>query len=147
MLPPLNEQGLLPPGIHEGSFEEIREKFGSFQSSDQRPQLWSRLAEFIRAAKASSLIKEIVLNGSFVTAKPDPNDIDMIAVVAADHDFDADLPPYQYNLLAARRVRSRFGFDIVVVRNGSEQFNQAIEFFVQVRQKPGLRKGLLRIKL
>jgi hypothetical protein len=30
-IPPLDEDGLLPEGIHECSLEEIRARFGSFQ--------------------------------------------------------------------------------------------------------------------
>lgn len=51
----------------------------------------------------------------------------------------------QYNLLSQRRVRSRFGFDIVVVRQGSENLKLAIDFFQQVKQRPAERKGLVRI--
>ena len=40
-----------------------------------------------------------------------------------------------------------FGCDIVVVRNGTDDLTQAVEFFTQVRQQPGRRKGLLRLKL
>lgn len=39
------------------------------------------------------------MDGSFVTAKSEPNDIDLVLVLAADHDFSADLPPVHYNLL------------------------------------------------
>ncbi len=88
-----------------------------------------------------------MLDGSFVTARPAPNDIDIIVVLAPSHDFSSDLPPHQYNLLSARRVRRRFGSDIVVVRNGTDELTQAIAFFAQVRQQPGMKKGLLRIKL
>jgi hypothetical protein len=38
-------------------------------------------------------------------------------------------------------------FDIVVVQNASENLESAIAFFQQVRQRPGLRKGILRILL
>ena len=70
-----------------------------------------------------------------------------MVVVFATHDFAADLLPQQYNILAQQRVRRRFGFDIVVVRNGTDNLAQAIEFFRQVRQQPNRKKGLLRITL
>ena len=55
--------------------------------------------------------------------------------------FRADLLPAQYNLLSQRRVRRRFGFDIVVVKNDSEDLEQIVAFFQQVRQRPGMKKG------
>ena len=93
------------------------------------------------------MVEAIIADGSFVTAKPDPNDIDILVVVPSSHDFSTNLPPAQYNLLAQRRVRRRFGFDIVVVKNDSENLEQAVAFFQQVKQRPGFKKGILRIKL
>ena len=37
--------------------------------------------EWVREAKASGLVGIVLVDGSFVTAKPAPNDIDLIAVV------------------------------------------------------------------
>ena len=147
MIPPFNENGFLPDGLHDCTLQQAAERFGTFQSSDRRPELWARFTEFMREAKACQLMEAVLLDGSFVTAKPDPNDLDLVLVVAASHDFSADLPPAQYNLLAQQRVRRRFGFDIVVVKNGSGNLEQAIAFFQQVKQRPGMKKGILRIKL
>lgn len=146
-IPPFNDQGLLPEGIYECTPDEVHKRFGSFQGSDQRANLWTRFREFYAEAKASGLVVALILNGSFVTAKPDPNDIDLVLVVSVTHDFAAELLPHQYNILAEQRVRRRFGFDIVVVRNESDNLAQAVGFFEQVRQRPGLKKGLLRLRL
>ena len=147
MIPALNASGLLPEGVHDCTLAEAGARFGNFQGSDQRPQLWSRFTEFIREAKASGLIAAVLLDGSFVTAKNAPNDIDLILVVFAAHDFAADLSPHHYNVLAQQRVRRRFGFDIVVVKDGTENFIWAVEFFSQVRQQLGRKKGLLKVTL
>ena len=147
MIPPFNEHGWLPDGIHDCTLQEAAERFGAFQSSDRRPRLWARFAEFIREAKTGQLIEAVLVDGSFVTAEPDPRDIDLVLVVAASHDFSADLPPARYNLLAQQRVHKRFGFDIVVVKNGSGNFDHAIAFFHQVKHRPGMKKGILRIKI
>src|ERR1044072_7429317 len=124
MIPALEENGLLPEGIHDCSLAEAEARFGRFQESDRRPHLWNRFMEFIREAKASGLIESIVIDGSFVTAKSSPNDIDLILLVSATYDFTADLPPHQYNILAQQRVRRRFQLDIVVTKNGSESLTQ-----------------------
>ena len=147
MIPPLTEHGWLPDGIHDCTMAEAAEQFGAFQSTDRRPQLWTRFAEFIAEAKACGLLEAVLVDGSFVTATPEPNDIDIVLVVAPSHDFSRDLPPAHYNLLVQRRVRMRFGFDIVAVKNDSENLEQAVAFFQQVKQRPGFKKGILRIKL
>ncbi len=41
----------------------------------------------------------------------------------------------------------RFGFDIVVATNEHETLEQAVAFFQQVRQRPGAKKGLLRMRV
>ncbi len=146
-IPALNEQGWLPDGIHDCTLEEAADRFAVFQSSDRRPQLWARFTEFMHEAKACRLVEDVLVDGSFVTGKPEPSDIDLVLVVAASHDFSADLPPTHYGVLAQRQVRRRFGFDIVVVKNGSANLEQAVAFFQQVKQRPGEKKGILRVRL
>ena len=147
MIPPFTEDGLLPLGIHDCSLYEAAAQFAGFQTSDRRPQLWASFSEFIGEAKDGHVVEEVLVDGSFVTAKPDPNDIDLVLVVAEIYDFAADLSPVQYNLLSQRVVRRRFGFDILVVGNNSAELEQAVAFFQQVKQRPSLKKGILRIKL
>jgi hypothetical protein len=146
-IPPFNEHGWLPDGIHDCSVEELEWRFGAFQGSDRRPQLWAKFREFILEAKACGLVEALLVNGSFVTAKPDPNDIDMVVVVSATHDFAADLGPGEYNVLSKRRVNRRFGFDIVLARANTDDVTETVDFFRQVRSQPHLRKGILRIRL
>jgi len=69
-IPPLNEHGWLPEGIHNCTPEETAKQFGMFQGSDRRPLLWAKFVEFVREAKACGLIDAILVDGSFVTAEP-----------------------------------------------------------------------------
>jgi hypothetical protein len=81
-IPNLNEQGLLPPGMHNCSLEEIGERFGTFQSTDRRPRLYEKLQVFLQQVRSIDLAIAVIVNGSFVTSKADPNDIDLIISVA-----------------------------------------------------------------
>ena len=147
MIPPLNEQGSLPEGIHNCTMDEVAIRFGVFQTSDRRPQLWARFTEFMRELGICHFVEAVLVDGSFVSGTPEPNDIDLVLVTASNFDLSTDLLPVAYNLLSQHRVRRRFGFDIVVVKNESENFEQAVAFFQQVKQRPGGKKGILRIKL
>ena len=51
MIPPFNEHGWFPEGVHDCTMDEAAEQFGAFQGSDRRPQLWVRFTEFMREAK------------------------------------------------------------------------------------------------
>src|SRR5262245_36678426 len=132
MLPPFNEKGLLPEGIHDCSLDEAEARFGRFQRSDRRPGLWSEFRQFVNEAKATGLASAILLNGSFITAKPDPNDIDVILVVLPDHDFTRDLLAAEYNVLSAQRVKRRRKLDLLVARENSDQYYRYIKLFQQI---------------
>ena len=146
-IPAFDEHGLLPSGIHECTLDDIKRTFGAFRDTDRRPSLFARLEAFFAEVKAARLVRKIVVNGSFVAAKFDPNDIDLIIVVPADHDFSADLSPAEYNVLSKQRVHRRHGFDLLVAREGSIEYERWLEFFQQVRLEPGRRKGILRLTL
>jgi hypothetical protein len=55
-----------------------------------------RFTEFIRQLKECGFVETVIVDGSFVTAKPAPSDVDLVLVVASSHDFSADLPPAHY---------------------------------------------------
>jgi hypothetical protein len=147
MIPEFNDYGCLPEGIYNCTMEEAAQRFGVFQSSDRRPRLWDKFIAFMREAKACGLIDAILLNGSFVTAEDEPNDIDLVVVVSSRHNFSAGFQPSEYNVLSKRQVHRRFGFDLLVARSESEEYRRYLEFFQQVRLEPGRKKGILRIWL
>ncbi|MBM4297107.1 MAG: hypothetical protein FJ143_05145, partial [Deltaproteobacteria bacterium] len=110
MIPSFNEHGCLPEGIHDCTAEEIADRFGGFQSRDRRPRLWERFVEFLREVKACDLADAVLVDGSFVTAKTDPNDIDLVLIVSSGYNFSAEFLPSEYNVLSQRRVSRRCGF-------------------------------------
>jgi len=93
MIPPLNEHGCLPDGIHDCTMDEVAGRFGSFQTSDRRAQLWTRFTEFIRELAICGFMEAVLVDGSFVTAIAEPNDIDLVLVTASSYNLSTDLPP------------------------------------------------------
>src|SRR4051812_22441896 len=96
-IPSLTPAGMLPEGVHDCSLVEIAERFGRFQQSDRRCRLFERLDSYIREAKASGVVKAIIVDGSFVTDKDAPSDIDLIIVSLAQGQLPAVLRPAEYN--------------------------------------------------
>jgi hypothetical protein len=80
MLPPLDKRGNLPPGIHVASVESLAERFGT--GSAERDVEIRELVEFVEWARAHG-VRRIIVNGSFVTSKPRPNDVDIVVLPAA----------------------------------------------------------------
>ena len=146
-IPALDTNGLLPPGLHSCTLHEIRERFGSFQGSELRYRLFERLESFVREAKAAGIVRSLIINGSFVTGKPRPNDIDLAVILAAGHDFSADLGASQYNVVDRHRVRRAYGLDVFVAEEGSVDYVALLRFFQRVRLQPGLAKDILRVEL
>jgi len=72
-IPPLNRTGELPPGGHKTSLARVRKRFG--HSSAQREELMHGLEEAAGNLKAAG-VQTIWINGSFVTSKKEPNDVD-----------------------------------------------------------------------
>jgi len=78
MIPAFDDEGYLPPGIHLATVQEISAPFGR-ESELRRVQMESLLwlVELARRAGA----QRIVVNGSFVTDKLEPNDVDCVLLV------------------------------------------------------------------
>ncbi len=86
MIPHCNEDGYLPPGIHGAPLEEIASRFGQ-ESELRRAQMESLrwLVDLARRAGA----QRIVVNGSFVTDKLEPNDVDCVLLIGPEFPRDA----------------------------------------------------------
>jgi hypothetical protein len=146
-IPALTADGLLPEGVHECTLAELGERFGQFQRSDRRCRLFERLQEYVRDAKASAVVRAVIVDGSFVTAKDIPSDVDLIVVSLPKGALPANLRPMEYNVLSKRHIRRQFGMDVLSAQEGELEVDEHIEFFSQVRNRPEIRKGMLRIVL
>ena len=135
-IPVLNANGFLPAGIFECTLPEMRQRFGGFQKSDQRLRLFARLEELFQAMQRSGLFESLLVDGSFVTAKPVPNDIDLEAVLKRGHDFERDLLMSEYALVFRSLLRRSFGFDVMVAESASPLYKTYVEFFSRVRKMP-----------
>lgn len=71
-LPSFNEQGKLPPGIHEVSWPEFSERFGF---NEHRRRLLGGL-QLALAMLRDANCRQLYVDGSFVTAKEQPRDYD-----------------------------------------------------------------------
>jgi hypothetical protein len=96
-IPPLDDEGFLPPGIHDCTLEEVGERFGTLRGSERRGRLFARLQDYVRDLRRTGLAIALLIDGSFVTGRPDPNDIDLVLVLKRYHDFTVDLRPFEYN--------------------------------------------------
>ncbi len=87
MIPPFNEHGYLPSGIHPARLEEIASRFG------RASEVWRVQMESLRwlvdlAHRAG--VERLVVNGSFVTDVLEPNDVDCVLLIGTDFPRDVE---------------------------------------------------------
>ena len=85
MIPPFNDQGYLPAGIHLATWDEVVERFGGpseLRHAQMESVRW--LVELVRRVGVSRL----VLNGSFSTDQWEPNDVDCVLLTSPDFPRD-----------------------------------------------------------
>lgn len=73
MIPNLKKSGLLPTGIHLTTWDELVEKFGF---NEHRLKLLDGLKKGLNLLQRYGCT-EVCIDGSFVTSKPFPNDVDV----------------------------------------------------------------------
>ena len=146
-IPELNDEGLLPCGIHDCTMDEIREIFGRFMSCDKRPKLVAKLFQYVEHVKESAVAKYLIIDGSFVTSKEEPGDIDILMVLDESTDFANGIvvPPFVYNAQAKKYVKKEYGFDFFVGFENDDSSIRMIDHFKRVKEKPGAEKGILRL--
>jgi len=75
---------LLEGGFHERTLSQVLEEFVmAFPDSTSRPQLMEALTVVVHCLQDEQIEGHIWLDGSFLTAKVDPEDIDFILVAAS----------------------------------------------------------------
>jgi hypothetical protein len=81
-IPAFRDDGWLPEGHHPASWEEIKEVFGG-EVGGLRHETMRRLFFWRDAARAKGLSGRVVLNGSFISAKENPSDFDLLFIFDA----------------------------------------------------------------
>jgi hypothetical protein len=142
MIPPFRLDGYLPQGVARASEAEVTFRFGSSTQRRRRLVLrlrrWTQLARDIRA-------RRLMIDGSFVTQKADPNDID--AVILLPRDFEQQI---ERGIVAALELEqmllTRYPEEIFGAEDDAD-WNDWLEFFSRTREADGRRKGIVEIEL
>ena len=146
MLPEFTGQGVLPPGIHKAALEEIEARYEKFQRSDRRARLLAIVREFVQEVRTCRWVQRVLLAGSLVTSKDEPDDIDILLVFERHADF-VGLLPHEYNVLYQTGAQQHFGsvLDLHVVEEGSEALERLLRFFQ--RDRDGQIVGMVEVLL
>ena len=77
--PEFDSNGDLPVGVHEATLPEVIQHFGS--GTLQRQTVARRLERIYNLAHGTSQLARFIVFGSFVTDKPEPNDVDIFMLM------------------------------------------------------------------
>jgi len=138
-IPQLNKYGYLPKGIHKATIQQIKERFG--KSSERRKELFGNLFAVVKLVKkVKKTVIHFFLDGSFVTAKEYPGDIDCIIIIKNGFDIESKESIQLHN------AAELFNCHILFAEQDDEKIKKEyIDFFsYDINEIP---KGLLEVIL
>ena len=99
----------LPLGVHLTSLREVLDRFG--HGTPQRELVSARLVRVYDLAQRTGKLLRFVIFGSYITAKPEHNEVDIILIMRDDFllpECDEETAPMFYHLQA----QAKFGASV-----------------------------------
>jgi hypothetical protein len=141
-IPLFRADGYLPEGLYLASEADILFRFGT--ATRRRRRLALRLRRWIELARAIGG-RRLLIDGSFITAKAEPNDVD--AVLLLPPDFPEQV---EWGIPAALELEemllTRRPEELFAAEDGTD-WDEWVEFFGRTREADGQRKGLVEVVL
>jgi hypothetical protein len=141
-IPDFRVDGYLPEGVFPASEAEITFRFGA--ETKRRRRLILRVRHWIELARRVKA-RRLLLDGSFVTSKAEPKDVD--AVLLLPTDFEAQVLAGSEaaieleEMMLTRRPEEIFGAE------DETEWQFWLEFFGRTREFDRRRKGLIEVQL
>jgi hypothetical protein len=141
-IPDFRPDGYLPEGVYECTEAEALFRFGAGGRTRRRLAMrlrrWCELAREVHANR-------LLVDGSFITAKLEPGDVDAVLLLPADFQrlVDNGLPAAVEleEMMFTRQPAELFGVE------DESDWQRWIEFFSRTREAGGRRKGLVELRL
>lgn len=135
-IPDLNEFGVLPPGQHICSLDEVRPIYAT---NDHREALWEQFLEFVDWMAGRPKPPAVLIDGGFTSDKPNPKDID---VVLDCFEADEDTQNYWVGAFLRHRKQIMENFNVDLWVRAEYFQNDLSEFFTYVRIEEALQRGM-----
>ena len=143
MLPPLNKNGDLPPGVHAAGWPEIGQRFGT--GSNARQRALATLKHLHELAIRTGALRHFYVFGSFVSATTDPRDVDVILIMRGDFRFE-NCPRESRTLFSHADAEARYGASVFWLREGMLPGDATSEFMrVWQTKRDGTVRGILEV--
>jgi hypothetical protein len=129
--------------VHRASLDEVIARFG--HGSSQRQLVTTRLIQVYELASNTSKLQRFIIFGSYVTAKADPNDVDIILIMHDDFTQQGCAVEAR-PLFDHRSAQQEFGASVFAIRP-SHILLETVDSFLthwQVRRDKG-RRGIVEV--
>ena len=141
-LPPFNENGDLPPGIHMAFLPEAVMRFGI--GTARRSVLARRLERIYTLAESTGYLVRFIIFGSFITDKPQPNDVDVFLLM--EDAFDVSILTGESGLLFQHgTAQDYFGGSVFWLRRVAVWGEEDIAVNHWQIKRDGTTRGLVEI--
>ena len=109
-LPAFDSRGDLPEGVYKTALDEVIARFG--HGTPQRQLVTARLRRIYELVRATGKLQRFIIFGSYITAKLEPNDVDILIVVGDDF-RDQDYDPEVFPMFDHQRAQQELGASIL----------------------------------
>jgi hypothetical protein len=151
---PQLQSDFLPLGVFDCNLQELNSS--PFCSNERRRELVQKLEMYMVKLREVGISGWIILDGSFVTSKELPGDIDILLVIMENQQYSIAAPVTQidFTLLKSEYVKKYFELHLFVgftdsrsINGFDDVANEWIEFFKGVKNNPNIQKGLLKVRI
>src|SRR3990172_3660887 len=144
MLPPFNNTGDLPPGIHSAAWSEVEHRFG--MGSSARTRNFAKLRHLYELASRTGKLARFLVFGSFVSATDSPRDVDVVLIMVPDFKLEEE-PRECQTFFSHPDAEARFGASVFWIREGMLPEDLMQEFLDTWQTKrDGTKRGIVEIK-
>jgi uncharacterized protein DUF6932 len=138
----LNRFRYLPEGLHVATEAEAAFRFGA--DNMRRRRLVLRLRRWLELSRLTHASRFLV-EGSFITAKQEPNDIDAVVLLADD--FAQQISDGLVAALELEEMLLTRRPEEIFAAEDTRDWDDWVEFFSRTREADGRHKGLVEIRL
>lgn len=142
MLPAYYDGMYLPAGDHPATWDDVVERFSS---NEKRTGFCNRLRDILARGKLCGFVR-VYLFGSFISAKDDPGDVDMLWVYRENLDLGT-LSDQCRNLLNYDFNKKREGWDMWCCSDNNFIINYLMEGWRRNKPPESKPRGVIILEL
>lgn len=142
-VPPLNDNGDLPVGVHAATWSEMEIRFGS--NSPARIRAFYKLKLLHKLASLTGRLTRFLVFGSFVSDTAEPRDVDVVLIMAVDFKIE-ECPREAKTIFDHADADAKFGASVFWLREGMLSQELMKDFFgVWQTRRDGKQRGMLEV--